>query len=61
MSHSPTESGVISLDADQGDVVIEVKHSSKNTHAHQAVTNHCRGEIRSTNPETKLKRSGNRG
>ena len=51
---------------DRWDVVIEVLHSSKSTH--QAVKDHCRkkkvddqvqgnralGEIRSTNPKTKL-------
>ena len=81
LSHSCTESKIISLDAglrtdgtpafDLWDVVIEVLHSAKNTH--QAVKDHCRkegrrssatnrapGEIRSTNPKTKLKRSGNR-
>ena len=82
MSHSSTESEVMSLDAglrmdgipalDLWDVVIEALHSSKNTH--EAVRHHCRiervddqaprirarGEIRSTNPKTKLERSGNR-
>ena len=57
---------------DRWDVVIEVLHSSKSTH--QAVKDHCRkkkvddqvqgnralGEIRSTNPKTKLKRISNR-
>ena len=57
---------------DLWDVVIGVLHSSKNTH--QAVRDHCRkekvddqvqgnlvrGEIWSTNPKTKFKRSGNR-
>ena len=82
LSHSSTESEIISLDAslrmdgipalDLWDVVTEKSHSSKNTH--QAVKDHCRkvkvndqvlgnrarGEIRSTNPKTKLKCSGNR-
>ena len=54
------------------DLVIEVLHSSKNTH--QAVRNHCRkekvddqvprsrarSEIQSTNPNIKSKRSSNR-
>ena len=57
---------------DLWNVVIEVLHSSKITH--QAVRNHCRkdkvddqvpknrarSEIRSTNPNTKTKRHGNR-
>ena len=30
------------------------------TPTHEALRNQCRGEIRSTNPKTKLKRSGNR-
>ena len=62
--------GILALD--QWDVVIEVLRSSKNTH--QAVRDHsrkekvddqvprsrARGEIQSTNTNTKLKRSGNR-
>ena len=62
--------GLLALDL--WDVVIEVLHSSKNTH--QAVRDHCRkekvddqvprsrapGETRSTYPNTKPKRSGNR-
>ena len=80
--HSSSESEVISLDAglhmdgiparDLWDVLIEVLHSSKNTH--QAVRNHCRkeevddqvprnrarSEIQSTNSNTKTKRHGNR-
>ena len=57
---------------DLWDVVIDVMHSSKNTH--QAVRDHCRkekvddqvprsrarGEIQSTKPNTKSKRHGNR-
>ena len=82
MSHSSTESEVISLDAglrmdgipalDLWDVVIEVLQSSQNTH--QAAGDHCRkekvddqvprsrarGEVRSTNPNTKSKSIGNR-
>ena len=82
VSHSSTESEVASLDAglrmdgisalDLWDVVIEILHSSQNTH--HIVRDHRRkekiddqvqrsracGEIRSTNPNTMLKRSGNR-
>ena len=81
-SHSSTESEVISLDAglrmdgilalDLWDVVIEVLHSSKNTH--QAVRDHCPkgknddqvqrsralSELQSTSPNTKSKRNSNR-
>ena len=81
-SHSSTESEIISSDAglrmdgipavDLLDVVIEVSHSSKNTH--QAVGDRCRkgkvqkqvqgdlvcGDIRSTNSKIKLTRSGDR-
>ena len=69
LSHSSTESEVISVDAvlrmdgipspDLWDVVIETKHTSKNTHTptHQAMRNHRRGKIRSTNPKTNLNRS----
>ena len=55
VSHSSTESDILSLDAgsrmdgipalDLWDVVIEVLHSSKNTH--QAVKGHCRKRNRS--------------
>ena len=82
VSHSSTESEAISLDAglrmggipalDLWDVVIEVLHSSKNTH--QAVRYHCReemvddqvprsrerSEIQSTKANTKSKRNSNR-
>ena len=63
VSHNSTESEIISLDAglrmdgllalDLWDVVIEVLHSSKNTHphTHQALRKPCRGEMRSTNPK----------
>ena len=88
VSHSATESEIISLDAglrmdglpalDLWDVVTEVLHSFQNTHTHthshqrvgdrcrkekvdgQATGNRARGEILSTNPNNKFKRSGHR-
>ena len=70
VSHSSTESKVISFDACSR--MDGIPYSSKNTH--QAVSDHCRkehvddqvprsracSEIKSTNPNTKSKRHGNR-
>ena len=72
VSHSSTESEICSLDAgfrmngpfalDFWDVVTEMLHSSKNTNTptQQAAGNCLREEVRSTNSNTKLRRSGNR-
>ena len=69
VSHSSTESEVISLDAgwridgipalDLWDLVTRsitlfYQHTHAHTPTHQALGNQCRGEIRSTNPKTKL-------
>ena len=67
VSHSSTESTVISLDAgsrmdgipvlDLWDLVVEVLHFPITpTPTHQALRNQCRGEIGSTNSQTKLEK-----
>ena len=69
VSHSSTESEIISLDpalrmdgipVDLWDVVMELVPASKNTHTHQAQGDLVRKEVRSTNPKSKFYRRSNR-